>query len=236
MGMQFVIDCGGFEQAKACLEEVAKMLEVWWRTGFYHEAGHAVASLVLWRRSGAITAQNPPDGERKPSFAFQYNILVDLRESARNLLVVFAAGAQAEKIVLGKLESEGFVGDFATIKRCMDFDTNCRPYYQQQIDSDYPDTKSIILKHADAVRTIAEAAFARFINDHPNWIDGQFPKSVILTSEEVQSLFDQYEASYRRRWIAENAYFRWRREGCPDGEDVRHWLESEKEYERSHTP
>lgn len=234
MGMQFVIDCGGYEQAKACLAEVAVMLEEWWRTGFYHEAGHAVASLVRWRRSGAITAQNPTDGVRKPSFAFDYNIFVDLRASAQNLLIVFAAGAQAEKIVLGKQESEGFVGDFANIQRCMAIDANCRPHYQQQIDSDYPETKELIRQYAGAVRLIGETGFTRFVADHPNGIDESFSKTVVLTSEEVQSLFDEYKAVYRQKWIAENAYMRWCAESRPDGQDVRHWLEAENEYSELH--
>jgi hypothetical protein len=34
----------------------------------------------------------------------------------------------------------------------------------------------------------------------------------------------------RHRWVSENAYFRWRREGCPHGHDIRHWLEGETEY------
>jgi Protein of unknown function (DUF2934) len=33
-----------------------------------------------------------------------------------------------------------------------------------------------------------------------------------------------------RRWIAENAYYRWLGGGHPSGRDVQHWLEAEKEY------
>lgn len=49
----------------------------------------------------------------------------------------------------------------------------------------------------------------------------------------LDKLFDDYRANYRRRWVSENAYFRWLYEGYPSGHDVRHWLEAEAEYERS---
>ncbi|QDT48914.1 hypothetical protein Pan258_29610 [Symmachiella dynata] len=38
------------------------------------------------------------------------------------------------------------------------------------------------------------------------------------------------DSSQRRRWIKENAYFRWVDDGYPDGQAVRYWLKAESEY------
>jgi|SRR6185437_8805195 len=39
---------------------------------------------------------------------------------------------------------------------------------------------------------------------------------------------DNSESADRKRWIAENAYFRWVQEGYPSGDDRRHWFQAEK--------
>jgi hypothetical protein len=41
---------------------------------------------------------------------------------------------------------------------------------------------------------------------------------------------EDYEAELRRRWVAENAYFRWLNEQRPEGRALPHWLDAEREY------
>jgi hypothetical protein len=59
------------------------------------------------------------------------------------------------------------------------------------------------------------------------------PYSSANALEDILPLIDPSLAqpdAVRSRWVAENAYFRWRNEGCPHDRNCQHWLDAEREF------
>jgi hypothetical protein len=46
---------------------------------------------------------------------------------------------------------------------------------------------------SNTMKAIGEEALTRFLNQHLDWIEGHFPKSVILNAEEVRALFEAHK-------------------------------------------
>jgi hypothetical protein len=65
-------------------------------------------------------------------------------------------------------------------------------------------------------------------------VDALLNRAPFCTMISLETVLKQVEPpsseARRRRWIAENAYYRWVSEGRPSGRDVQHWLEAENEY------
>lgn len=91
-----------------------------WKTILTHESGHAVAALVLYSEVADIRLRCSVPGE--PADRASYN-LPDIESGsipnprpALDRIMVYAAGAKAEEVLLGITHSEGFRSDRAKIE------------------------------------------------------------------------------------------------------------------------
>jgi hypothetical protein len=166
----------------------------YWRKVLVHESGHAVAALAIFDKAGDIFVKPASDSEEP--YSASHRFAVDLMKiysgeiDPVNAIIVMAAGARAEAVGLGIVESTGFKGDLAKIKRLRQswernsneeywrtFDwpaeaINAKlaqiPQYQSKLaeivaemDVAFPRTTSLIRNHLDAIEMIAAEAQER---------------------------------------------------------------------------
>jgi hypothetical protein len=160
----------------------------WWEIVFTHEGGHAVASVVKFGHISAITAQNPEGGTRKATFKYNFEVMHFI-QAPLNQVIRNAAGGVAEKELLG-VESQGMVKDMGQNDRSLMACPQHKEIVEKERNANFPETTKFVQTHAEAIRAVAKAAFTRLTERRPEWIEGHFEETPILTAEEVQQLVE----------------------------------------------
>ncbi|MBD9469135.1 hypothetical protein [Pseudoxanthomonas sp. PXM01] len=189
-----------------------------WKTILTHEAGHAVAALALHAEVADIKLRSSVP--RGPASRASYS-LPDVESGyAPNprppieRVIVYAAGAKAEEVLLGTTNSNGFGSDLRKIERVRDrlmrdadvghlrslglpsesLRTAIANVPQAkanlaavelEIGSNYPRTREILSRHRNAVELIAKAALERL--QEVELVD----EIILLPANQVQSLWDE---------------------------------------------
>jgi hypothetical protein len=104
-------------------------------------------------------------------------------------LIRNAAGGVAERELLG-VESQGMVQDMTQINLSLRVFPQHKGIVDKERNANFPETAKVVQTHAKAIRAIAKAAFTRLTEVHPEWIEGHFAETPILTAEEVQQLVE----------------------------------------------
>ncbi len=166
----------------------------WWQFVFHHEAGHAVASLALWNTSADIVAEAlaDEDGVTKRKATFRHTLTpLHFGQHPLNATILTAAGAQAERLFFHR-PSDGFMKD----KSIIDAGISCLSAQNRQQDvnllrlemqDNYPNTFIFLQQHERAIGVIGRTGYRRFLT--MNRIGRLFPNTVILTSADVQHLY-----------------------------------------------
>ena len=88
------------------------------------------------------------------------------------------------------VESDGMVKDMGQISRSLVACPKHKGIVDNERNTNFPETSKFVQTHAKAIRAIGKAAFTRLTEEHPDWVEGHFAETPILTAEEVQQLFE----------------------------------------------
>ena len=186
-----------------------------WKAILTHESGHAVAALVLHAEAADMRLRSSSGGPANRASYSLLNIEDGFKPDPRPALeriMICAAGAKAEEVLLGITESEGFASDRArievireTLRRNADVgylqsfglpserlsealaqvpDAKARlAAVEHEISSNYSGTAELISRHRDAVELIARRALERL--QEVNHVDG----TILLPAKVVRSLW-----------------------------------------------
>lgn len=193
-----------------------KYIDPKWKAILTHESGHAVAALVLHNEVANIRLRGstPGGSANRASYSLRNvedGFVPDPRPPLE-IIMVYAAGAKAEEVLLGITQSEGFNSDRRRIEavrdklnRDADVDhlkslglTSERllevlakvpdaritlAAVDWEISSNYSGTAELIARHRNAIELIARRALERL--QEVNHVDG----AILLSAEQVQSLW-----------------------------------------------
>jgi len=177
---------------------------IYWRRQMVHEAGHAVASLVLLDLSADIVAMNylDPDGvlQKHARFKFDPGIQIATRDfpapalEEQNLLEkakIIGAGGIAETLYFGG-PPRGATGDMRKLNRIMGvlavMSPTLRALLAEEVDRNFPETRRLLKNHLPAITRIWKKAFYEFKRRR---LAGkkEFKETPVLYELQVRRLF-----------------------------------------------
>lgn len=159
-----------------------------WIRVCYHEAGHAVVSLVLgYPAKPTVLRCAPVQGQLQAQGTYQ--LPTALVEDGHpipplDLIMRLAAGGVAEEIHLGNY-GNGVTGDHTKINTIITL-TQHQGCIQERQDH-YPETRSILQANWAAVARIAEISLRRFKS--MQWADAEFDNAQVLSAIAVNRIF-----------------------------------------------
>jgi len=161
----------------------------------YHEAGHAVAVLVLWDDTADIVLHFRANSDGEDVLEASYHakdILNDkmLTAPLMDVVQVLAAGKQAERHFFD-IESEGFGTDKSKIDQVFRLrqraDEELRTAARAEMENDYPKTLKLVQRHHKAISAIARDALKELDVREAN--NENTEGAVILPAERVRQIF-----------------------------------------------
>jgi hypothetical protein len=174
----------------------------YWEIVITHEAGHAIASLILWGESADIFIRGCNDEQGNPSLSASFrikNILNQKMGSAPPLQVVqvCAAGAQAERLRLHLEDSKGFKSDQAKIDfaliRAKRLGGEDEAQVVAEIDGGYPRTRQLLDSQQAALTAIVQRAMESLVQmcESGNLV----ANAVVLTANRVREIYEEQQGT-----------------------------------------
>jgi hypothetical protein len=158
----------------------------YWNGVCTHEAGHAVASLVLRGEAADIFVKSTED-DPDHLYAASYRAVNDARELMAdspidpiNKIIQYASGAKAEEICLGVTQSSGRVKDWRMIQ-------HIRGLWEGYSDEQY--WRALLGQAEQVEKAIAKIAdYRRKLHEIETEIDSGFPRTTNIIKDHREIL------------------------------------------------